>query len=76
MTLPVPERETKKVKILVEKDPVQATFDLWAKPGHFSRALSKGPSTTTFVWNLHADAHDFVYVVTALIILAGTNDNS
>ena len=59
MTLPVPERETKKVKILVEKDPVEAKFDLWAKPGHFSRALSKGPSTTTFVWNLHADAHDF-----------------
>ena len=32
---------------------------LGPKPGHFSRALSKGPSTTTFVWNLHADAHDF-----------------
>lgn len=59
MTLPVPERETKKVKILVEKDPVEARFDLWAKPGHFSRALAKGPSTTTFVWNLHADSHDF-----------------
>lgn len=59
MTLPVPERETKKVKILVEKDPVEARFDLWAKPGHFSRALSKGANTTTFVWNLHADAHDF-----------------
>ena len=59
MTLPVPERETKKVKILVDKNPVEARFDLWAKPGHFSRALSKGPSTTTFVWNLHADAHDF-----------------
>ena len=29
MTLPVPERETKKVKILVEKDPVEARFDLW-----------------------------------------------
>ena len=29
------------------------------KPGHFSRTLSKGPTTTTWVWNLHADAHDF-----------------
>jgi hypothetical protein len=29
------------------------------KPGHFSRTLSKGPSSTTWVWNLHADAHDF-----------------
>nr|UIB38800.1 photosystem I P700 apoprotein A1 [Trentepohlia sp. YN1242] len=59
MTLPVPERETKKVKILVDKNPVEARFDLWAKPGHFSRALSKGANTTAFIWNLHADAHDF-----------------
>jgi photosystem I P700 chlorophyll a apoprotein A1 len=29
------------------------------KPGHFSRTLSKGPTSTTWVWNLHADAHDF-----------------
>jgi len=29
------------------------------KPGHFSRTLSKGPNTTTWIWNLHADAHDF-----------------
>jgi len=29
------------------------------KPGHFSRSLSKGPNTTTWIWNLHADAHDF-----------------
>lgn len=62
MTLPLPDVDKiqkKKVKVLVERDPVEARFDLWAKPGHFSRALSKGPSTTTFVWNLHADAHDF-----------------
>uniref|UniRef100_UPI003001A8A5 photosystem I P700 apoprotein A1 n=1 Tax=Cephaleuros lagerheimii TaxID=2738443 RepID=UPI003001A8A5 len=59
MTLPVPEKEQKKLKILVDKNPVEARFDLWAKPGHFSRALSKGANTTAFVWNLHADAHDF-----------------
>ena len=29
------------------------------KPGHFSRSLAKGPNTTTWIWNLHADAHDF-----------------
>ncbi len=29
------------------------------KPGHFSRTLSKGPNTTTWIWNLHADVHDF-----------------
>merc|ERR1712187_645917 len=32
---------------------------LYSKPGHFNQALSKGPSSTTFIWNLHADAHDF-----------------
>nr|YP_009326893.1 photosystem I P700 chlorophyll a apoprotein A1 [Codium simulans]ANJ70804.1 photosystem I P700 chlorophyll a apoprotein A1 [Codium simulans] len=49
----------KKVKILVEKTNIQTDFEKWAKPGHFSRALSKGPVTTTWIWNLHADAHDF-----------------
>jgi photosystem I P700 chlorophyll a apoprotein A1 len=29
------------------------------KPGHFDRTLSRGPKTTTWIWNLHADAHDF-----------------
>ena len=29
------------------------------KPGHFSRTLAKGPNTTTWIWNLHADCHDF-----------------
>jgi hypothetical protein len=23
------------------------------------RTLAKGPNTTTWIWNLHADAHDF-----------------
>ena len=32
---------------------------LWSKGGHFSSALSKGAKTTTWIWNLHADAHDF-----------------
>ena len=29
------------------------------KAGHFNKALSKGPKTTTWIWNLHSDAHDF-----------------
>jgi Photosystem I psaA/psaB protein len=33
--------------------------NLWSKHGHFSKALSKGPNTTTWIWNFHADAHDF-----------------
>jgi len=59
MTIIPPERETKKVKIVLDFDPVATNFEKWAKPGHFSRTLSKGPITTTWIWNLHADAHDF-----------------
>jgi photosystem I P700 chlorophyll a apoprotein A1 len=37
---------------------------LWSKPGHFNSALSKGASSTTWIWNLHSDAHDYLaYVV-------------
>lgn len=32
---------------------------LWSKAGHFNKALSKGAKTTTWIWNLHASAHDF-----------------
>nr|YP_009122179.1 photosystem I P700 chlorophyll a apoprotein A1 [Vertebrata lanosa]AJH65937.1 photosystem I P700 chlorophyll a apoprotein A1 [Vertebrata lanosa] len=53
------EQETKKVKVTVDKNPVSTSFEKWAKPGHFSRKLAKGPNTTTWIWNLHADAHDF-----------------
>ena len=59
MTISSPEREAKKVKIAVDRNPVETSFEKWAKPGHFSRTLAKGPNTTTWVWNLHADAHDF-----------------
>jgi photosystem I P700 chlorophyll a apoprotein A1 len=47
------------VKVSVDVNPVPTSFEKWAKPGHFSRSLSKGPNTTTWVWDLHADAHDF-----------------
>jgi len=59
MTISPPEREVKAVKIVVDRDPVPTSFEKWGKPGHFSRTLAKGPSTTTWVWDLHADAHDF-----------------
>jgi photosystem I P700 chlorophyll a apoprotein A1 len=32
---------------------------IWSKAGHFNKALSKGPKTTTWIWNLHDHAHDF-----------------
>ncbi|XLS63418.1 hypothetical protein HN51_042389 [Arachis hypogaea] len=47
------------VKILVDRDPIKTSFEEWAKPGHFSRTIAKEPDTTTWIWNLHADAHDF-----------------
>ncbi|RMF63491.1 MAG: photosystem I core protein PsaA [Cyanobacteria bacterium J069] len=54
-----PRERDAKVKVVVDKDPVPTSFELWAKPGHFDRTLAKGPKTTTWIWNLHADAHDF-----------------
>ncbi|NEQ95137.1 MAG: photosystem I core protein PsaA [Cyanothece sp. SIO2G6] len=49
----------RKAKIAVDRDPVPTSFEKWAKPGHFDRTLAKGPKTTTWIWTLHADAHDF-----------------
>ena len=51
---------------LVDFNVVDTNFEKWAKPGHFSRTLSKGPKTTTWIWNLHADAHDFDIQTTSL----------
>ncbi len=31
----------------------------WSKAGHFKKAFSKGPIKTTWIWNLHSNAHDF-----------------
>jgi len=59
MTISSQEREAKKFKVSVDRDVVDTTFEKWAKPGHFSRTLAKGPKTTTWIWNLHADVHDF-----------------
>jgi photosystem I P700 chlorophyll a apoprotein A1 len=46
-------------KVAVDRDPVPTSFEKWGKPGHFDRSLARGPKTTTWIWNLHADAHDF-----------------
>jgi photosystem I P700 chlorophyll a apoprotein A1 len=59
MTISPPEREEKKARVIVDNDPVPTSFELWSKPGHFDRTLAKGPKTTTWIWNLHALAHDF-----------------
>lgn len=44
---------------LVDNNPVPTSTEKWGKPGHFDRTLAKGPKTTTWIWNLHANAHDF-----------------
>lgn len=59
MTITPPEQKLKKVTVSFTNNPVETSFEKWSKPGHFSRVLSKGPNTTTWIWNLHADAHDF-----------------
>ena len=59
MTISPPEREEKKVRVVVDKDPVPTSFEKWGNPGHFDRTLARGPKTTTWIWNLHALAHDF-----------------
>lgn len=59
MTISSQEQTTKKVKVVIDQNPVDTSFEKWAKPGHFSKSLAKGPTTTTWIWNLHADAHDF-----------------
>ena len=32
---------------------------VWSVSGHFNQAFSKGPTSTTWIWDLHSDAHDF-----------------
>ena len=59
MTISSKEQTTNKVKVSIDQNPVDTSFEKWANPGHFSRSLAKGPTTTTWIWNLHADAHDF-----------------
>jgi len=59
MTISPPEREEKKARVIVDNDPVPTSFEKWGQPGHFDRSLAKGPKTTTWIWNLHALAHDF-----------------
>nr|AYO28189.1 photosystem I P700 chlorophyll a apoprotein A1 [Synura sphagnicola] len=59
ITTPQETQKAKKVQVLVDLDVVETSFEKWSQPGHFSRTLAKGPKTTTWIWNLHADAHDF-----------------
>jgi photosystem I P700 chlorophyll a apoprotein A1 len=59
MTITSRTYNTKTVKFVIDKNQVATRFDNWATPGHFSRHIAKGPLTTTWIWNLHADVHAF-----------------
>ena len=37
------------VKIVVDRNPIKTSFEEWARPGHFSRTIAKGPDTTTWI---------------------------
>lgn len=39
----------------------------WTSPGSYNTSLVKGSTYTTWIWNLHADAHDF----DTTIVIAG-----
>jgi photosystem I P700 chlorophyll a apoprotein A1 len=54
-----PPEQRQPVRVVVDQNPVPVTFEPLTKPGHFDRTLARGPKTTTWIWNLHADAHDF-----------------
>ncbi|MBD2149503.1 photosystem I core protein PsaA [Pseudanabaena sp. FACHB-1277] len=54
-----PQKPDTEVKVTVDRDVVPTSFEKWGQPGHFDRNLKKGPKTTTWIWNLHADVHDF-----------------
>ena len=43
---------------MVENDPINTSFAKWAQPKHFFMALSKGPTTTTWICYLQANAYD------------------
>lgn len=57
MTISPGQRET--VRVVVDRDPVPASPEVFGQPGHFNRSLKGGPKTTTWIWNLHSLAHDF-----------------
>ena len=54
-----PPKQRLQVGVDVDNNPVPTSFEKWAQPGHFKRSLARGPKTTTWIWDLHADAHDF-----------------
>ena len=65
MTISPPESGEKNKKVLedpVKADPRPIDFAKLDKPGFWSSKLSKGPKTTTWIWNLHADAHDLTFM--------------
>ena len=60
--------ESTYAKVSVERDPVPTTFELASFPKKLDLlddglmledGMAKDYGTTTFIWSLHTDAHDF-----------------
>ncbi len=54
-----PQEERPVTRATADENPVATSTEKWFKPGWFERSLAKGPKTTTWIWDLHALAHDF-----------------
>ena len=44
------------------------TTSTWTAVGHFSRALSKGVTVTSWIWNLHVNPHEYESNTTSLAL--------
>jgi photosystem I P700 chlorophyll a apoprotein A1 len=54
-----PKKFTGDVFSFVDENPVPTDLKKWGQPGHFLPELAKGPETTTWIWDIHATAHEF-----------------
>ena len=39
-------------------------LNAWSKLGNYAKSLAKGPKSTTWVWELHSNAHDYLFHAT------------
>ena len=64
MIISLLECEVKKVKIVVDCDLVEISFEKWVKFGYFFWSLVKGLIIIIWIWNLYVDVYDFdVYML-------------
>lgn len=47
------------ILVTIGKQEMSYHLEYGQRQGIFQNALAKGPATTTWIWNLHAEPHDF-----------------